>query len=102
MTRMFRSIAWTGLFATMLAAGAPDAWGFDFKSLLPSGLINGTPPPAPEAPSTPAWSGQSGASGHPAMRADAIRTAAAQFQDCLDGLSLLAAPRGISRAEFAV
>jgi lytic murein transglycosylase len=98
---MFRLIASTGLFATTLAAGQPNAWGFDFKSLLPSGLINGTPPPAPEVPSAPAWSGQSGASGHPAMRADAIRAAAAQFQDCLEGLSLLATSRGISRAEFA-
>ena len=33
----------------------------------------------------PEWSGESGASGHPLMQADAIRAAAANFRNCLEG-----------------
>ena len=46
------------------------------------------------------WSGESGASGHPLMTADAIRTAAANFQQCLERLWPEAARRGISRATY--
>src|SRR5580700_9061251 len=47
-------------------------------------------PPAtaavPSAGGTREWSGESGASGHPLMTADAIRVAAADFANCLEGL----------------
>jgi lytic murein transglycosylase len=46
------------------------------------------------------WSGESGASGHPQMTADAIRAAAANFNQCLAGLSAEAARRGVPRASF--
>jgi len=66
------------------------------------------PPPAAAVPAAPAaaaagtreWSGQSGASGSPLMTADAIRSAAAQFGDCIAGLWPLAAQRGITRANY--
>jgi membrane-bound lytic murein transglycosylase B len=46
------------------------------------------------------WSGMSGASGHPLMSADAIRSSAANFSACLEGLWPAAAKRGISRATY--
>src|SRR5580704_12461835 len=46
------------------------------------------------------WSGQSGASGDPAMTADAIRAAAADFNTCVAGLWPDAARRGVSRENF--
>src|SRR3984885_1822226 len=46
------------------------------------------------------WSGQSGASGDPQMTADAIRAAAADFGNCLEGLWPDAARRGVSRDNF--
>ena len=52
------------------------------------------PTPAPE------WSGESGASNHPLMTAQAIRTAAANFRSCLEGLWPQAERRGVSRAVF--
>jgi membrane-bound lytic murein transglycosylase B len=55
--------------------------------------------PAPSAVAPP-WSGESGASGHPAMQADAIRAAAANFSDCVERLWPEAARRGISRESF--
>jgi len=57
--------------------------------------------PAGLASPAPEWSGQSGISGHPLMTAAAIRTAAANFGNCLEGLWPLAARRGVSRATFA-
>jgi membrane-bound lytic murein transglycosylase B len=60
-----------------------------------------SPPPAPIAPAPPReWSGESGASGHPTMEASAIRTAAANFSSCLEGLWPLAAKRNIPRATY--
>lgn len=46
------------------------------------------------------WSGQSGASGHPQMTAEAIRAAAANFKNCLDGMWPAASRRGVTRATF--
>ncbi len=46
------------------------------------------------------WSGESGASGHPLMTSDAIRTAAANFNSCLERLWPEASRRGISRATY--
>jgi lytic murein transglycosylase len=56
--------------------------------------------PAPPAGGTREWSGQSGASGNPQMSADAIRAAAADFGNCLEGLWPQAERRGIGRAAF--
>src|SRR5271167_4655171 len=54
----------------------------------------------PQSGATREWSGQSGGSGNPLMTADAIRTAAAQFGDCLESLWPEAARRGVSRANY--
>jgi lytic murein transglycosylase len=61
------------------------------------------PPVAPTAPApTPPrpWTGEDGSSGHPLMKAAAIRQAAANFEQCLEGLWSLAQKRNISRASF--
>src|SRR5689334_7067080 len=50
--------------------------------------------------SAPEWSGESGASGDPTMTADAIRAAAANFQNCLASLATLAAKRHIPHATY--
>jgi lytic murein transglycosylase len=46
------------------------------------------------------WSGEDGASGHPLMTAQAIRDAAANFDNCVASLWPEAARRGISQASF--
>jgi membrane-bound lytic murein transglycosylase B len=69
----------------------------------PATSQTGSAPPGPvqAVPSGPKpWSGMSGASGHPLMTADAIRTAAANFRSCLEGLWPLAQRRGVSRQTF--
>jgi membrane-bound lytic murein transglycosylase B len=48
------------------------------------------------------WSGESGASGHPQMAADAIRNAAANFDQCLARMAPEAERRGVSRATYQV
>ena len=60
----------------------------------PTGTISSVIMPAPE------WSGESGASGDPTMTADAIRAAAANFQNCLASLAPLAAKRHIPHASY--
>ena len=55
---------------------------------------------SPPTQSVPEWSGKSGSSGHPQMTADAIRAAAANFHDCVEGLWPAAARRGVSRSLF--
>jgi membrane-bound lytic murein transglycosylase B len=54
--------------------------------------------PAPSPPRE--WTGESGSSGHPLMQAGAIRQAAANFEQCLEGLWPLAQKRNISRASY--
>ena len=101
--------------ALVLSASTP-AWsqGFDLRSWFgggpattgsvpPSSQAPAAQPPAAQAPAVsgaPQWSGESGASGHPDMQADAIRAAAANFGNCIEGLWPLAARRNISRADF--
>ena len=55
---------------------------------------------SPPTQSAPEWSGESGSSGHQQMTADAIRAAAANFHDCVEGLWPAAARRGVSRSLF--
>jgi membrane-bound lytic murein transglycosylase B len=99
MARLSRSITLSAALAAAVLGGAPAlAQGFDFRSLF-SPATTGSVPPAADA-SAPPWSGESGASGHPAMQADAIRAAAANFRGCLDSLAPLAERRGVPRAEF--
>jgi len=94
--------------AALIAAGSAgavcaqeraDNW---FTRLFQLPATGSVPPPASPSPPTspPEWSGQSGASGHPLMTADAIRAAAAEFGNCVEGLWPPAARRGITRANF--
>jgi lytic murein transglycosylase len=86
-----------------VALAGPAAAQFDFRSLF-KGESTGTTPPAqePAAPSSAVreWTGESGASGHPQMQASAIRAAAANFRNCLEGHWPLAARRGVPRALY--
>lgn len=71
------------------------------ESLTTGSVGMPTAPPGPAAAAAAAeWSGTDGASGHPLMKADAIRAAAANFAGCLQGLWPDAARRGISRESF--
>ncbi len=67
----------------------PDNW-----------LTPAAPSAPPQAGGAREWSGQSGASGNPLMSAAAIRAAAADFGNCLEGLWPQAERRGIGRATF--
>src|SRR5579872_5068182 len=69
-------------------------------------IFGGEPKPdqtsSPPAVSTGAqpWSGEDGASGHPLMTADAIRQAAANFDNCIASMWPDAARRNISQESF--
>src|SRR5215475_10031044 len=108
MASLFRSMHWRGavtfaamaLSATALGAtvtGGALAQGFDLRSLFSLPSTSSVAPPATGATD---WSGESGASGHPAMQADAIRVAAANFRNCLEELWPHAARRGVTRPDF--
>jgi lytic murein transglycosylase len=94
--------------AVAAAFGGPaTGQGFDIRSLFSPRATTGTVPPAATAQVTPAtpsaapeWSGESGASGHPLMTADAIRAAAANFRNCLQGIWPLAERRSVPRALY--
>ncbi len=100
-----RSLPWLAaiLFAAGLAAPAmaqdkPDNWlSRLFQPPAASPVPNSSnPSPGDETP----WSGQSGASGNPQMTADAIRAAAADFNNCIANMWPDAARRGISRENY--
>jgi membrane-bound lytic murein transglycosylase B len=63
-------------------------------------FLDQTDTATPSEPSSSEWSGTSGASGHPLMTAEAIRSAAANFASCLEGMWPEAARRGVSRQTF--
>jgi membrane-bound lytic murein transglycosylase B len=77
-----------------------QAWaqGFDLRSLFFPNPPTGSVPQPATGPLE--WSGESGSSGHPAMQADAIRAAAANFRSCLEELWPQAERRGVTRANF--
>lgn len=68
-----------------------------------SGLKSDAPPAqaaVPGAAGAIPWSGEDGASGNPLMTANAIREAAANFNNCVAGMWPDAARRGITRENF--
>ena len=77
----------------------PSATGSVAKQPLapaaPTALV-AAPAASPPLP----WSGEDGASGHPLMTAQAIRVAAANFDNCIAGYWPDAAKRGITRQNF--
>lgn len=95
MVKLSRFTQWlSAIIVGLTTAGAAFGQGFDLRSLFSSR------PATASAPAASEWSGESGASGHPAMQADAIRAAAANFQNCLEELWPQASRRGVPRAEF--
>ena len=95
-------------FAGTLVVGAA---GFAFAqgAQAPTGkraVAQAAPAQPPVAATAPApsppreWTGESGSSGHPLMQATAIRQAAANFEQCLEGLWPLAQKRGVARATY--
>jgi lytic murein transglycosylase len=88
-------LATTGLAAPVAGQG------LDIRNLFNAPGANTTAAPPAAAPgAAPEWSGESGASNHPLMTAQAIRSAAANFRSCLEGLRPLAERHGVSRAVF--
>ena len=80
--------------AQVLAQDKPDNW---LKRIFQPQAAPSVPAPAS---GTRERSGQPGASGNPLMSADAIRAAAADFGNCLEGLWPQAERRGVSRQTF--
>jgi membrane-bound lytic murein transglycosylase B len=105
--RPMRLIAMAACAAVAMAASAIGVslpvfgQGFDLRALFGASPATATLPPAAATfGGAPDWSGEGGSSGHPLMTAEAIRSAAANFRGCLEGLWPLAARRGVSRAVF--
>ena len=104
--RLLTTLAATALmtaaaFGPSHAQGGGTGWfPFSLPDLTTGSVTPAPPAPPAAAPSALEWSGESGASGHPSMRADAIRAAAANFGNCLEQMWPLAARRGVSRDVF--
>jgi len=106
------------VIAAVLLAGPASAQSSGGLSNLFGGIFSGqkssdatagqpaAPPPTGSIPSgsipsgSIPWSGEDGASGHPLMTADAIRQAAANFNNCVASMWPDAARRNISRGSF--
>jgi len=89
------------VLATTVLAAPVSGQGLDIRNLFNApGASTTAAPPAAAPGAAPEWSGESGASNHPLMTAQAIRSAAANFRSCLEGLRPLAERRGVSCAVF--
>jgi lytic murein transglycosylase len=89
---------------TLVVPGKALAQSSDngLTSLIDSIFSKSSPPQAATGSdgAAPPWSGEDGASGHPLMTADAIRQAAANFQNCVASMWPDAARRNISQPNF--
>jgi membrane-bound lytic murein transglycosylase B len=88
--------------SALVVALGHSAWAQDNPGSWVTRLFQppaGVSVPVPGDP-TPQWSGQSGASGDPRMTADAIRAAAADFGNCIEGLLPAAERRGITPESY--
>ena len=81
-------------------ARAQDKPGNWLSRLFQPQTATSVPSPVPGSGDETPWSGQSGASGNPLMTADAIRAAAADFDNCIANLWPDAARRGITRENY--
>src|SRR6516225_3975612 len=106
MEPLARRLASALLVAAAVCFGASthaQSQGGGLSSLF-GGLFSAQKPetlaPAPGGNGPVPWSGEDGASGHPLMTADAIRQAAANFDNCITGLWPDAARRNISQDSF--
>jgi membrane-bound lytic murein transglycosylase B len=96
-----RRLARAAAAISVLVFAAP-AWvrAQDDRFPRPPAGITGSVSPTAYAPAASGWSGEPGSSGDPSMMPDAIRAAAANFHNCLEGLWPAAARRGVSRRTF--
>jgi membrane-bound lytic murein transglycosylase B len=90
------------LTLVLVAAAPAAAQDFDvIRSWFSAPRTATATPPAQMPSDAPReWSGADGASGHPLMQAGAIRAAAANFRQCLEGLWPLAQRRNVPRPLF--
>ena len=95
------------LAASLLLTTAASAQSGGGLSALFGGLFSGSggaaapqPTSAPATGGPQAWSGEDGASGHPLMTANAIREAAANFDNCVAAMWPDAARRNVSQENF--
>jgi membrane-bound lytic murein transglycosylase B len=107
MPKHSKSIGLLAFASTLVLGAAGFAFAQGDRAPLPDGkraVAQAAQPPVAAttpAPSPPReWTGESGSSGHPLMQANAIRQAAANFEQCLEGLWPLAQKRNISRASY--
>src|SRR5260370_9640047 len=103
MTRSAASIALlSAVVLTGSACAAPAIGeGLDLRTLFNPSAPSTSAAPAPAATAgAQEWSGESGASNHPPMSPQAIRTAAANFRNCLAALRPRADRTGASPAVF--
>lgn len=91
-------LALAGPTAAQSGGDAPQVGAQSPSATTPT--TDATASPAPAGSSTREWSGESGSSGHPLMKADAIRQAAANFPACIETLWPLAARRGVTRESY--
>jgi membrane-bound lytic murein transglycosylase B len=96
-------LGWAAMGAILLLGVPPSVRAQDDRFARPPAGIAVTAAPGASTPGVPGalpWSGEPGSSGHPLMMPDAIRAAAANFHNCLEGLWPGAARRGVSRQTF--
>ncbi len=100
---MIRSKLLFGICAAGALLGTLESAGAQLQLPFALPWSTGSVPAPAQAPKPAGpndWSGQPGSSGHPLMTTEAILTAAANFNSCLEGLWSDAAKRGVTRATF--
>jgi lytic murein transglycosylase len=90
----------SNLFGGIFSGQRPDAPAQAPAAAAPGSVPSGSIPSGSIPSGSISWSGEDGASGHPLMTADAIRQAAANFNNCVAGMWPDAARRNISREDF--
>jgi membrane-bound lytic murein transglycosylase B len=96
-------LLWTGEVRAQSSGGPLDFLGNIFGGSPSKASQTPQAAPAPSASASGApqpWSGEDGASGHPLMTANAIREAAANFDNCIASMWPEAARRNISQESF--
>ncbi len=90
----------SNLFGGIFSGQRSDAPAQAPAAAAPGSVPSGSIPSGSIPSGSISWSGEDGASGHPLMTADAIRQAAANFNNCVAGMWPDAARRNISREDF--
>jgi lytic murein transglycosylase len=90
----------TAVLAVLMCAAPAWVRAQDDRYPRPPAGITATVSPTAYTPGASGWSGEPGSSGDPLMTPAAIRAAAANFHNCLEGLWPAAARRGVSRRTF--